>query len=689
MPSITRLGLFCTAAFIPALASAQTAPNAPLVTSLAGKTTFVPADFARFAPRTALDMLVQVPGFTIHEASQERGLGQASENVLLNGQRVANKSGGAIAELGKINASDVERIEILDAAQLGIAGLTGQVANVAVKAVRKAHGQFEWKPDIRAHYAHPRWDSGSISYNDHAGPLDYTLAVNTESGRGAFGGPIEIIDPSGQVVERRHEVLWSDFTGPKFSLTTKLDGPGSSEGNLIVSYEPYWARSQFKDRRNRLDRDDRRRITRQRRNGYISEANGDYSFALGPGRLKLIGLTHFEHEPTITTQITSFDSGRPDEGLRFNRDVRIRETVGRAEYGWKLGKNTLQFSLERAYNSLAQDGRFFVLDDSGTFIEQPLADGSGTVRERRYEGLVTFGRALSPKLDVQLVGGAEVSRLELVGGQLPPRKFFRPKGSVTVGWRPTKSWDVSLKLNRKIGQISFYDFLDQPRLSDDRNNNGNALLVPPQSWQLELEAGRTLGAWGNTRLRLYAHRITDIVDIIPIGPDGQGVGNLPSAKRIGFESVSTINFDPIGWHGAKLDVTVGLERTRVRDPLTGALRPISGNRNRWADISFRHDIPHSDWAYGSEVSHSHYVPYYYLTEVSRTWEGPWFDETFIENKDVAGLTVRFAVANLLNARHRQERFVYDGRRNTSPLLFRQSHDQLIGPIFALSVKGSF
>ena len=43
----------------------------------------LPADFARFAPKTAYDMLAQVPSFTIRtRRHSERGLGQASENVL-------------------------------------------------------------------------------------------------------------------------------------------------------------------------------------------------------------------------------------------------------------------------------------------------------------------------------------------------------------------------------------------------------------------------------------------------------------------------------------------------------------------------------------------------------------------------------------------------------------------------------
>ncbi|WP_206920614.1 hypothetical protein, partial [Alicyclobacillus suci] len=82
------------------------------------------------------------------------------------------------------------------------------------------------------------------------------------------------------------------------------------------------------------------------------DANADVAVALGPGRLKLIGLRRFEDEPTITTQTTTFDRGQPDEGVRFERDVRISETIGRAEYGFSIGRNSLQLSLERADNRL-------------------------------------------------------------------------------------------------------------------------------------------------------------------------------------------------------------------------------------------------------------------------------------------------------------------------------------------------
>src|SRR5881628_2905924 len=121
-------------------------PSAAAAPASASKRVYSPADFARFAPRTAYDMLTQVPSFSIRSADQERGLGQASENVLINGQRIADKSGGAIDQLKRTSAASVDRIEIVEAASVGIPGLSGQVANIILKSQTKGSGQFSWNP---------------------------------------------------------------------------------------------------------------------------------------------------------------------------------------------------------------------------------------------------------------------------------------------------------------------------------------------------------------------------------------------------------------------------------------------------------------------------------------------------------------------------------------------------------------
>src|SRR5688572_15722355 len=225
---------------MPAAASAQDAPPptgdapAPVAAPAAdGKRVYMPADFARFAPKTALDMLSQVPGFSIRgEDNASRGLGQASGNVLLNGKRISGKSTDPVTALQSISAKNVVRIEIVDAAQLDVPGLTGQVANVVYEAGGKMSGQFSYRPEIRANYAHPLYTRGDVSVSGTRGPVEYTLSLQNNASRSAAGGPTLISTGTGDPIEFRDDVWTGDFDQPQVTGQFKLDGPGSSLGNL-------------------------------------------------------------------------------------------------------------------------------------------------------------------------------------------------------------------------------------------------------------------------------------------------------------------------------------------------------------------------------------------------------------------------------------------------------------------------
>src|SRR5206468_3844281 len=101
-----------------------------------------------------------------------------------------------------------------------------------------------------------------------------------------------------------------------------------------------------------------------------------------------------------------------------------------------------------------------------------------------------------------------------------------------------------------------------------------------------------------------------------------------------FESVSTFQMEPLGWTGAKLDLTVGAEHTSVQDPLTGAKRPISGVLDKWGSAQVRHDIPGTPFAWSAYVQYQHYTKYYYLTEVFRSLDLPWIAGFYVEDKNV-------------------------------------------------------
>jgi hypothetical protein len=662
-------------------------PTPTLPASVEGSKSYTPADFVRFAPRTALDMLRQVPGFTIEGVSQERGLGQASGNVLINGQRISGKSNDAVTELGRISASSVTRIDIVDGATLNVAGLSGEVANVIVKA-GGAKGQFEYRPEFRARNTDPVLTRGAVSISGETGPIGYTVGLRNDASAGGADGRTRVLGPDGGVLDVREEYFSQFVNQPKLSGSLKYDGPGTQVGNLNGSFQYFLLDFLEVSNRSGPGQVDRQRRFVQTEDEYNYEIGGDYEWALGVGRLKLIGLHRFEHSPSVTTSVISFANEAPSTGNRFTQTGDESETVGRVEYRLKSGRSDWQFSGEAAFNSLDNVSSLFLLGPDGEFVEEPLPGGTAKVTEQRYEIAATYGRTLSPKLSIQASLGGEYSKLEQTGEFGKSRTFYRPKGFVSAAWKPTRTLDVNAKLERRVGQLNFFDFLASVNLGGGSQNLSNPDLVPPQSWDVEAQFVKNLGRFGNTNFKVYGRLIDDIIDQVPIGDAGEAPGNIERATILGIDWRSTFQLEPLGLKGAKLDTRLELVRTRLDDPLTGIPRPISGETVRYAEAVFRYDIPDSDWALGSSASHFKPSKIVRLRQLVYANEGPVFLSAYVENKDVFGLTVRATLGNLLDANSILDRVNYVGRRD-GPVSFVEERRRKIGPIFSFAMSGSF
>lgn len=652
-----------------------------------GPRTYTPADFTRFAPKSALDMLRNVPGFSIREASQERGLGAATGNVLINGQRISGKSNDVITELSRIPANNVVSIEIRDAATLDVPGLSGQVANVIVKAGGMS-GQFAWRPEIRQRNTDPLLTRGDVSVSGKKGKVEYTLGLRNDSFRAGANGRTNIFRENGERIEARNDVWTATGENPRASLRLAWDGPGSSVANFNGSIQRFYYDYDEIGERIAPGLADRIRRVANDENSRSYELGGDYEFALAGGRMKFIGLERKGHTPFGQDVRTEFADESPDTGNRFAQVADTHERIGRGEYRWKWSKTDLQLSGEAAFNSLDNVSRLFLLRANGDYEEIALPGGTATVKEDRYEAMATIGHPLSSKLQVQLSAGGEYSNLRQIGAGGLSRTFWRPKGVFTAAWKASPRLDLNFKLQRRVGQLNFGDFLQTVNLTDNRENAGNVDLVPQQSWEADLEATRNLGRYGSTTVRLYGRLYEDVIDIIPIGLTGESPGNVDKAHAYGVEWKATFNFDPMGWKGAKLDARAQINETELKDPLTGEKRRVSNSLMHFFDISLRHDIPDSDWAWGANVNHQLSARNVRLTEIGRAWEGPYWGSLYAEHKDVFGLTVRATIGNLVGARSMWDRVVYQGRR-TGPIAFIEKRDRLIGPILSFQVRGKF
>ena len=164
---------------------------------------------------------------------------------------------------------------------------------------------------------------------------------------------------------------------------------------------------------------------------------------------------------------------------------------------------------------------------------------------------------------------------------------------------------------------------------------------------------------------------------------------MPSARRRGYTVEGTWRLDPLGFTGAKLDLELLIERSRLEDPVTGIVRSFDGTRTKQIELDFRHDVPRSDLAWGAEFRRTRFAPDIRVAEHGFDYANPTFGAVFVEHKDVFGLTVRVRAANLFRGDTVLDRLVYAGPRYSAPLLFRENKRRELGKLFTLYVSGSF
>ena len=662
------------------------ASPAPAATT---RSTFLPEDFARFAPRSALDMARQVPGFSIRSGDGARGLGQADTNVLVNGRRISGKSNGPVEALRRISAEDVVRLELVDGASLDIGGLTGQVLNVVTGSSGRITGQFRYSPEQRSFGTPARLLNGSVALAGGGAKSEWTLALRNDSNRRGNEGIEQVFDSTGALTALRDEQ--ANFNTDRVSLSGSFTRSADNGNvlNLTGQTQGFFFRETEISRQNTPGAPiDRVRNLRRTEDEFNFELGADYEFAAGPGRLKLIAYHRYEDSPFTNAVVTTFTGGGAPQGSLFVQDADEAETILRSEYTLRAGGGNLVAAVEGVRNFLEINSALDVRDSAGVLQPAPLPGASDRVDEDRIDAGLTFSRALAANLQLQLSAGGEYSRLSQAGPQGLTRTFWRPKGFAALDWKASPALNLAGRADRVVGQLDFFDFIASVDLDQDREDVSNANLVPEQSWVYELEASWRLGPLGNLTVSGFLEDISDIVDQIPIEGGGQAPGNLPSARFYGIESNATLLSDGLGWKGTRLDLAANWTTSAVRDPLLGNVREVSGNDLFSFNLNFRHDIPSTDWAFGGDTGWEKNARQVRLDEISLNQPSFAFASAFVENKDVAGMTLRARVGNLLDQRDRFSRTVFTDRA-AGQIAFSERRDRRFGTIFSFDVEGSF
>lgn len=640
MTKASLLGAAALIALIPITAdAAQTG---------AGAQVFEASYFARFAPQTARDMLNQVPGFSIRNTGGGRGLGQGGTNVLIDGERVTSKDTGVLDILGRTPASAVVRIEITDAASLGVTGLTGQVANVILDR-SSVSGSFEYSTEFRKD-VRPRLTNGTVSVSGTAGRLAYTLGLENDSRRGFEEGPELILDANGNILEERFE--HESVRGERPRITAALDFDLSDRTSFNLTGSATSFSFEGRERSERSTGEFRGALNSE--DEWNADLSGELSHDIGDATLKIIGYQRFEYSPTLNSSTTVSPAGAVDV-VTFEQEVDEGESIARAEYAWAAENDvTWELAAETAYNFLDREAALTIGVGPGATVD---VFPDTKVEELRSQGSVTRGFILGESLSVQASAAAEWSRLTVSGDTADREQdFFRPKGFLSFALPASEHLDVRARIAREVGQLNFFDFVNSVNLTEDRESAGNSSLVPQQSWDGEVELQKSFGNDEKIIVRLEGALIEDRVDRVLLEvDDGNGnivlqdaVGNIEEARFAAAVVEGTLLTDRWGVDGGRFDFS-GVRRTSaLDDPLDGESRNFSGLTEWNYDIDFRQDVPNTPWAWGAGVSDGDAETLIRFDEITVFDRTKPFVRAFVEHKDVFGFNLQVRGGNLAN-----------------------------------------
>ncbi|MEM1186915.1 MAG: TonB-dependent receptor [Pseudomonadota bacterium] len=651
--------------------------------------TYEAAFFSRYAPVTALDMVNNLPGFALDDGdSDTRGFGGAAGNVVVNGARISAKSEAPSDILGRIPAADIEYIEVIRG-QVGGLDLRGQ--NVVANVVRRgSSASGAWSTGLSSYDpGGGLFPSGELSYSATPEWGSITTALAAREFKRIVGRRERLLDADGEFSEGRIEV--SDEDGEEYSATLNLS---SQLGGTLISAN--LARSYFisagGERSRRfpvnLPEDPFLLFQGNSDRAIRSEFGFDAERAFGDDwRAKLIGLYRDEDRTTEGSLV------RGPLGAEGITEVDTRgkglseELIGRLELDYSGFKgHTIEINLEATNNTL-ESAFFFSSLENGVLVPQPVPGAETEVEEERLDLLLADSfRIGAVSVDASI--GAEDSTITQVGGFNEDRSFFFIKPSLAMSYSPTERSQWRLRALRNVGQLNLEDFASGADLGDVELALGNPQLSPETTVTVDLSYERRGSGFGIGSITLFHDWVDDVSDLLPLSGQLEVPGNIGSATRAGIRGELTLPLDRIGLVNGRMDAAARWQTSRVTDPLTGATRALSDERQWTARVELRQDLQQQRLAWGVLMFSRDSFPIYGLDEIDIQGQRADMD-VFVESRAIPGLRVRLTVEDILRDGEDRDRRVFAGDRSVQPLAFREIREQSRARTITLEVRGDF
>ncbi|MDB5440569.1 MAG: hypothetical protein JWM33_2996 [Caulobacteraceae bacterium] len=649
-------------------ATASASVEAAPATTEANVTRYAPTFFAQSRPSTAYDMVQRLPGFTVTNGEEARGLSGTAGNVLVNGERPSSKSDSIADVLQRIPAEEVTRIDLIRGGAPGI-DMQGRpvVANVIATQSQALSGSATIGAD---HVLTTDRRSGTIdvvgaykvtAHQTLRGQLSYDNAFGP-GGMGGMGGV------SNQTVSNRIRL---DPTGTSLlSSGTTSRGTGSGLTGLagydfkVLGGDGSASLQMFKSKVEGADTEIFRTSSPTRfatnqgeRKG--GELDANYTHPLFAGStLVLTGLKSWRDNVSNTSSVT----GSTVSGIA--REESSGETVGRAALNWRpIASLSTVTSAEAAYN---------VLDGSSALnlagVLTPVPGSAAKVEEHRGEISSVATWQARPKMVIE--GGLryEFSKLSARGLD-KSLQFLKPSLQASFRLSPTRQ--LRFRVERTVGQLDFGDYLSTASLGTGVITAGAADLTPTQDWAVSAVFDQTFWGRGSFRLSLKGDRLDEVIDRVRVA-GFDATGNIGKGKKANFNANLNLPLDRLHVPGGRL-VLDGQFRflSQVTDPFTGETRRVSRDSPYSLMAQFSQDLTQWRTTYG--FSYSKMAPSVSYRRDGRdlTRNDPQIS-AYINYNPSSKTSWRLEARNITASQLMSIREVHSGQRDITPLTYAET-----------------
>jgi hypothetical protein len=639
--------------------------------------------YAGFAPRSALDMVRQTPGFTLLEGEERRGLAGGVGNVLVDGRRPVAKDQKLEEILGRIPASQVQSIEILRGVETA-GDASGQ--SVLLNLIRTPFtGQgfgsagFEYAPE------NDPMPNAVLAWTGRAHTVDYSVGASTYSFERDLPGSRIQIDSRGDVSGRRRDVSPRDYG--QYALNGEAAGDAAG-GRLRVtgkaSYSRYHEDSAVENFVNELlTGSDSNPYTESKRGAEVGarfdRAIGDWDFN------GVLLLTRGRFESDITS--THRDAGGDVGSVFVQREMRDSgESILRGTLGRDAGpRHRIEVGLEGAINTL-DAALALTFDAGGGPIAVPVRNANVSITEKRTDAFFNHAWSFDDRWVLATRVGGEFSRLEFTGdtNQVVELAYFKPSLQLTRDFGKSNQWRV--RAGRDVGQLEFADFTSTVSLTDERVEGGNPDLRPQTEWSLEIAADLRPTDKLAVTLAAFHLWVSDTADFTPVGPPGDledAPGNIGDARIQGVRVTARAPVPAV--RGATVSVDATWQRSSVTDPLTQRSRAISEFQDLDVSVAFRQDLPRFAW--GISYAEKSDTRSFLLREIDRNGASPSV-AVFTELALWRGLRLKLGAESLLGPHEWRERLLFDPDRRSDTFSAERSRRHP-GAWYQLSLSGGF